>query len=323
MWQVLKRRSISISLYFFLFIIYTLFLPISLVLSIISDLVIKKHFSITRGVLFLFIYLSSEIVGIFSAFFIWLFYAKNKELFRQKNFILQSKWTSFLAHASFKLFEIKLELEGQEEIGTRPIIVFMRHTSVADTIIPAVFISVPNNIILRYVLKKELLFDPCLDIVGNRLKNYFVNRKPENTAEEVKKVGLLAKDLKNGEGVLIYPEGTRFSQSKYNKIIEKLKQNNDLEMLERALVLKNVLPPRLGGTLELLNNNKNADIIFCTHTGLEGSASFSKFINGKLIKQTLKIKFWKIPFENVPSEKEQQILWLYENWQKVDTFVSN
>ena len=303
--------------------LYTLFLPLTLILAFFADIIRIKKFSITRGVLFLFIYLSSEIVGILSAFFIWLFYARDKDLFRQKNFILQSKWTSFLAQASFKLFDIKLELEGQDEIGTGPVIVFMRHTSVADTIIPAVFISVPNNIILRYVLKKELLFDPCLDIVGNRLKNYFVNRKSENTAEEVKKVGLLAKDLKNGEGVLIYPEGTRFSQSKYNKIIEKLKQNNDLEMLERALALKNVLPPRLGGTLELLNNNKNADIVFCSHTGLEGSASFSKFINGKLINQTLKIKFWKIPFENIPTEKEQQITWLYENWQKVDSFVKN
>jgi hypothetical protein len=64
--------------------------------------------------------------------------------------------------------------EGKQD--PYPVIVFLRYASVADTLLPAVFLANPNGLKLRYVLKHELLLDPCLDIVGNRLPNSFVQR---------------------------------------------------------------------------------------------------------------------------------------------------
>ena len=75
-----------------------------------------------------------------------------------------------------RIFGITIEVEGTDELRDGPIIVFLRHSSVADTLLPAVFIANPNGLKLRYVLKHELLWDPCLDIVGNRLPNSFVRR---------------------------------------------------------------------------------------------------------------------------------------------------
>ena len=40
----------------------------------------------------------------------------------------------------------------------------LRHAGIADTIIPRVFYAIPQQVRLRYVLKKELLMDPCLDL---------------------------------------------------------------------------------------------------------------------------------------------------------------
>ena len=37
----------------------------------------------------------------------------------------------------------------------------------------------------RYVLKDDLLIDPCLDIVGNRLPNHFLDRFPHDGAVEL------------------------------------------------------------------------------------------------------------------------------------------
>lgn len=323
MLKVFKRRIISIPLYFLVLVLYLVFFPFTVITAFLIDIFLNKKFSVSRTVIFMLIYLSAEFAGIIISFIIWLFslFHSEKNWFRLQNFKLQCKWTRFLAYISFGLYGLRIETEGEKEIGEGPIIVFIRHSSVADTILPAIFIAEPNNIILRYVLKKELLWDPCLDIVGNRLRNYFVNRDSDNNTAEIREVGLLANDIQKGEGVIIYPEGTRFSKTKYEKIIDKFKKSGDEKMLEKVSVFKNVLPPRLGGPLELLKNNKNADIIFCSHTGLEGSSSFKELINGKLINETIRIKFWKIPFSEIPKDRNEQIDWLYKNWELVDEFV--
>ena len=38
------------------------------------------------------------------------------------------------------------------------------------------YVSRRYHLRLRYVLKRELLWDPCLDIVGQRVPNIFVDR---------------------------------------------------------------------------------------------------------------------------------------------------
>lgn len=63
-------------------------------------------------------------------------------------------------------------------------------------------------------MKQELLWDPCLDIVGNRLPNYFVDRAAKDTARELAHIASLARELAPGQRVVMYPEGTRFSETK-------------------------------------------------------------------------------------------------------------
>ena len=51
-----------------------------------------------------------------------------------------------------------------------------------------VFYAIPHQVRLRYVLKRELLLDPCLDIVGNRLPNCFVARSGADAQADIDKV---------------------------------------------------------------------------------------------------------------------------------------
>ena len=51
-----------------------------------------------------------------------------------------------------------------------------RHASLADSLVSAWVITSVAGMNPRYVLKRELLVDPCLDIVGNRLPNHFLDR---------------------------------------------------------------------------------------------------------------------------------------------------
>lgn len=54
----------------------------------------------------------------------------------------------------------QLEVEGVNALQPGPLVVLMRHASLADTLLPAVVIA-SHGIRLRYVLKRELLWDPC------------------------------------------------------------------------------------------------------------------------------------------------------------------
>jgi 1-acyl-sn-glycerol-3-phosphate acyltransferase len=88
----------------------------------------------------------------------------------------------------------------------------MRHASILDTLLPSVYVRGLTQWRVRYILKQELLLDPCLDIVGNALPNYFVDRTGHRQ-REFEGIRALVKDL-GDDGVLVYPEGTRFSEEK-------------------------------------------------------------------------------------------------------------
>src|SRR5262249_52808520 len=156
--------------------------------------------------------------------------------------------------------------------------VFLRHASVADTLLPAVFIANPNGLKLRYVLKHELLLDPCLDIVGNRLPNSFVRRSSGDSYRVLE----LMRNLGPRDGVIIYPEGTRFSYAKREAIIAQLESKGESYLCAKARMLKHVLPPRLGGPLNLLDHNESADAVFCAHCGFDGVVDLRDFLKGSL-----------------------------------------
>ena len=77
------------------------------------------------------------------------------------------------------------------------------------------------------------------------------------------------------ESVLIYPEGTRFTQAKHDALGEKRPQLR--EQLERW---PSLLPLRLGGVSAMLANNPGKDLVFLAHVGFEGSANVHDLLGG-------------------------------------------
>jgi hypothetical protein len=45
-------------------------------------------------------------------------------------------------------------------------------------------------------------------------------------------------------------------------------------------LLRGTLPPRMGGTLGLLEANDRADVVFISHTGLEAAGSYGAILAG-------------------------------------------
>jgi 1-acyl-sn-glycerol-3-phosphate acyltransferase len=299
--------------------------PVLFPLALIVDALRSSKWAFTRMVAFLLLYFVCEVLGILASFLLWFlagpYISRDVERYLWKNFALQCWWARTLAGGAFKIFSIQIDVEGLREFRGRPILLFVRHASTADAVIPAMLIGVPQRIMLRYVMKRELLVDPCLDIVGNRLPNYFVRRGSGEGAKEIETIAQLMYDLTPGQGVLMYPEGTRFTASKRERILRRLEASGDKDTLRRVSEMHHVLPPRLGGSLALLERNEGADAVFCAHTGLESTTSIGQLWRGGLVGSRVRVRFWVVPSEEIPKGRKDLSDWLWAEWAKVNAFL--
>ena len=309
--------------YFLVTLFLTVTVPIWVPLSAIISLLPGLRGCLRCG-LFLTGYLWCECIGIVISFFIWIRHgpyrgaSSRAKKFLQANFRLQCGWAGSLERLGRHIFGISFEVSGGEALNGPGVIVIPRHASIGDTILPVRLYGQPRDRHLRYVLKRELLFDPCLDIVGNRLPNYFVDRFSDDPARELDGVASLLKGLSKSEGVVIYPEGSRFSAAKREKVLEKLSGDDRI----RAQRWTRLLPPRYGGILALLQANPQLDLLFCAHVGLEGSADFYSLINGSWVNSTIKVHFWRVPFAEIPKDLDDQRHFVVESWDRMQREVS-
>ncbi len=330
--RTLLRRCISIPTIFGLFSATVLSLP-ALVPSLgLVDLVRQRRggprWLTLRAAGFGLSYLACEVWGIVTSFMLWLGsgFGLARRRFLHWNFRLQVRWGCALKAAAMFFFSMEENVIGLDRVGRGPRLVFMRHSSLADTVLPVSYLSHRLGMRLRWVLKRPLLWDPCLDIVGSRLPNCFVRRGSGSSAEETLRVGALGRDLEPDEGVLIYPEGTRFTQEKRARFIAAARKRGDARDAAWLERLQHSLLPQLGGTLALLGNTNGAaepvDVVFCTHSGFESAVSARALLGGELVGQTFTTEFWRVPRADVPNTEDERVAWLYGEWQKVDAWVA-
>jgi 1-acyl-sn-glycerol-3-phosphate acyltransferase len=171
------------------------------------------------------------------------------------------------------------------------------------------------------VLKRELLFDPGIDLVCSRLPCAFVRRGALDPAQEIEEVCKLAEDMGPNECLTIFPEGTRFSPEKRERLILRLREKGQEEALARATALRRTLPLRPGGPLALLQRNPHLDLVICTHVGFEGAAGWAEVGRGELAHKALKIRFWRFPAADIPRDPVAAEAWISEQWLAADRWI--
>ncbi len=296
----------------------TITLPVTLIITLLLS-VLPAYRGAVRALLFLFCYVLCETAGVLVSAVIWLRHRNNQPRFLKANFRLQCNWAAALMGAARRIFGLTFYLHNSAALEGAPVILLPRHASIADTVLPMTYYAIPQNTPLRYVLKKELQWDPCLEIVGNRLPNYFVDRASQNSGAEVAQVVELLREASAGEGLLLYPEGTRFSVAKHRQLLAKAEPGSELaEQLRRWPKL---LPPRLGGCLGLLAANTHHDLLFFAHSGFEGSASFVELMNGSWSNSDVHLEFWRVNFADIPRDPQAQKAFLFEQWDRMHATV--
>jgi len=326
--QTQKRRLRSISIVGAAFVGTTVSLPLLLLAGLLYDIVAlamgRRHFMAIRLILMGWVYLGTEVLGIIALGGVWLVSAggRFRGVFIGGTYVIQGWWAGSVFLAIRTIFSIRVEVEGSSSLAPGPIMVFMRHTSIVDNLLPSALITAPHGIKLRYVLKRELLSDPCLDIAGSRLPNYFVDRRSTEPEGEVAAIGRLGSGLGGDEGVLIYPEGTRFTEERRTRALEHIRVSNP-ELHERAAAMRFVLPPRLGGPLALLDARPGADVVIAAHAGLDGFSHIRQILAGGLVGSTVRVQFRRFAHGDIPAEPQERANWLYDRWAEVDAWIAN
>ena len=253
--RVILRRIVTISAVVLMFVVTTVLAPLLLILAVLVDiaraLAGTRAWMTTRSLVFGWAYLLGEMWAVTTLGLVAL---TGKQRSIELTYGLQRTWARWNLLCLEFIFGLSIAAKGLESAESPPFIVLSRHASLIDTLIPAELITRPSGVRLRYVLKKELLLDPALDIAGNRLPNYFVDRGSGESESDRHGIKDLIGSMGSDEAVLIYPEGTRFSVEKQRRLRSRFAEREG-RVAELAMGLERVLPGRAGHWLSSRHPN--------------------------------------------------------------------
>lgn len=292
--------------------------PLWLLVGLAGDLLRRSRWAWCRGLLFLQLFLLCEWWGIAASGWMWIRHRRGTPGWVDGHYAVQRRWAGWLWGGLVRLFQLDVQVEGAEQLARGPLLAFFRHASTADTIAPMAWMAIPHRVRPRYVIKAELRWDPCLDLVGGRIPNAFVQRGAADAGPEIARVRALADDLGPQDAVVIFPEGTRFTAARRQRIIARA-QVDDPALAAVATGLRWTLPPRPGGLTALLQAAPQADVALVGHVGFEGARSMADLFNGRLIGRRVRGRVWRFPADTVP--RDAPYPWFLEQWQALDRWI--
>jgi 1-acyl-sn-glycerol-3-phosphate acyltransferase len=320
------RRTRGITAEVVVLLLTTILAPILLLGAVAVDLTLwvrrRKPWVAVRLLAMMWWFLVGEMYGLLGLFAAWLSTGgRDTEHRRDRVYRVKRRWLRSHLGGIRLLFRLGLEIEGLELAGPGPMIVMIRHASIIDNALPDAIIGHAHGIGFRFIIKRELQLLPTIDIGGRWVPTLFVRRGSGDTEGELKKLRSLTVNMSERDGILIYPEGTRSTPEKlaHAKAIIAERQPDVAPFANR---LQNLLPPRLGGPLALLESAPDADVVIFGHVGLDGFEYVSDIWAGGLVGTTVRLKFWRFAAADIPTDRELLIAWLYERWQELDDWIS-
>ena len=322
---VAKRRLVTVPRSILLLLLMLASSPLLIPLALLIDasrwLVARKPAMTIRLLAFGLVFFTTEVIGLGRLFWSWVRtgFGRDRTRLVADAWPIQAWWATTLLAAVKRLFQLEFLVHGQDAAAPGPIIALFRHASIVDNLLPAVLITADLGVRLRWVVKRELLTLPSLDVAGRRLPNYFVDRSSDDPRAELRRIRALGDNLGPRDGVLIYPEGTRFTPQRRERALARMRTAED-RMLPAAERLRHVMPPRPGGTLALLDSG--ADVVIGTHHGLEGFAKVADLWSGALVGRRITVALTRIGAADIPGGRRDRIEWLYDRWGEIDQWIA-
>jgi len=299
-----------------LLVLLPIWLPIALVVDLVTA---PKRLPRTRLLLFGLCWFWLETGALLRIFFVWATGGAN-DLERMTG--AQRWWATNLLWALRLTAGMRVEVEGGDAMTPGRAIVIARHACLADSLVTAWSIVGKAHKRVRFVLKRELLSDPCLDIAGNRLQNHFLDRGATDSGPELDALRELTVGLGPAECGAIFPEGTRANPKKRARALEKIGER-DPARAQCLAGLRHLIPPRPAGAQAMLEGAPDADVILAWHIGFDGMDTFGGILRGVpplFVGRTIRFVAHRVPRAEVPSG-DAFTPWLDQQWLLLDAEV--
>ena len=293
--------------------------PIWVPVALVADVVrMKWRFPLLRFTMFGLMWSWLETLGLMAAFVLWVTgQAKNLNL----NYRLQKLWIRGVVGALSLTVGLRIDVEGTDQLSEGPFIALCRHASLADSVMSAWVFATRSRLRPRYVLKKELQLDPCLDVVGHRLPNYFLNRQSTDVSSELQGLAQMAEGLAHRDIAVIFPEGTRANDVKRASILERLRERSP-ERAQRLKGLQYLMAPKTAGVSALLSAVPNAKVVTMWHSGFDGMDTFRGIVK-HLAKSAVRVQVRVVEHQRATvATGEAFVAWLDDQWIAMDTAVA-
>ncbi len=287
---------------------------------------------------FLLVYLVRESVGIFALTALWVGSGFGWKLRSDRvvraHVKLEGWYLGGLVKSAQKVLGLRLVADGVPADlavpdpfragsgrGSRPVLVFSRHAGAGDSFILVQLLVDRYGRRPRIVLKDLLQYDPCIDIVLNRLPNRFISPDPPPGAGVIESIAALAGGLERDGALILFPEGGNFTERRHARAIEKLEAAGHHRDAEIARGLVHLLPPRPGGTFAAIDAAPDADILFVAHTGLEQLSSVGDLWRGLPMDRDVLVSWWSVDRADVPTDPAARVDWLFDWWVRLDAWI--
>ena len=313
---MLARRLRSISLVIVLLPAMVLTLPLWLPIVCAIDLLSgRRRLPMARIGLMAIAYLANQWWGL--SVVAWLT-ATGRGRSATHHRDLQRRWVESLLRAGRPLLGVEFDLRGPELPAGR-VVMLSRHASMVDALVPVLLVEGRHQRPVHYALKAELRNDPCLDIVGHRLDNWFVQRG-NDTEREVAGLRALATRSSDDAAMAIFPEGTYATPGTRVRVQASLDEKGPADAAALGRELQRLLPPKPAGVDALLDTATDADVVFIGHTGLEGVAEARGLLATIPLRAPIVVDGWVVPRGEVP-DGSQRVEWLHDQWRRLDRWV--
>ena len=312
------RRPITVSGVTLAALLLTVLAVVWLPVSILLDLVRGRlRLPTTRLLAFAFCWCWLEVCGVVASVALFCVGRARND---RANYALQRWWAKNLIGSLRRTCGLRIEVEGVDELPAGALVCFGRHASLGDALVSAWIMGSLAHRFPRYVMKRELLLDPCLDIVGQRIPNYFVDRGSAAVRQEIAGIRAMAEGMGDRDVAVIFPEGTRANDEKRTYLVDRLERKQP-ERHAMFQDLQCVLPPRPAGAVALLDVVPQADVVVMWHVGFDGLDTFAGVLRRLRTSQaSARVVLESVPRSDVPLGADFAP-WLDRVWVEMDRKV--
>jgi 1-acyl-sn-glycerol-3-phosphate acyltransferase len=275
------------------------------------------------------VYLTLDAAALVAAFVLWLAsgfgWKKRSPPFQRAHYRLAGWFLRVLFWQARWTLRLRIAVVGTDPDTAapgRPELVVSRHAGPGDSFILIHALVNWYQREPRIVLKDSLQWDPAVDVLLNRLPSRFIAPHTDNGGRPIEEeIAALVTGLDENDAFVIFPEGGNFTPRRRQRAIDRLRSLGLHRMAARAEAMRNLVAPRPGGLLAALDSAPDAGVIFVGHTGLDRMVTVGDVWRELPMDKQLTMRFWSVPPDEVPADREERIEWLFDWWARIDEWI--